>query len=861
MIKKLLSSLFFLLSVVFVHSATVTFTPTGSHTSEGDWTLSQDEITVSWHGADYSTDIRVYKGRTLTITSSGGNITQLDFTYSGSDNGGWDASYTNLSTKSWSKITSSGKSGKQAKITQLIVTYEGETPEYVVNWIANSDTIYKDTVLYNSRVDSIPVINIDNYCDDVLVGWTNSSYDGSTPPDVIFTTSKPTITKDTTFYAVFGNYQNGNVTAYFKTDLNRLTSEDVFVIVGEKNGVYYALSNDNGTSKAPDAQIVTPVNDYISSPADSILWKLVGNNEDGYTFYSYADLNKHLYCINDNNGLRVGNPKPVNPDSVFIVKNNYLYNNGKSRYVGVYTVNPDWRSYTSINANITGQTFEFYKGTKTIDEYHTETSCIREFNDTQNDGLWTTKENWSNNKIPTKKYAAQINKPVIVDSTHSVAKYIIINQNTGTGKITIGSNKGLEVDSTIIVYKNNQYDSTTSEDLVLESSESGNASLIFNNNNESQATVCLYSKAYHGEHRNWQYIGTTMTSLNALYNYYGSWIYKWIGGDSRWEAVPNGGTMYAWNGYCITQETPEWYSTSGTLVPTDTEDKTLVISAGPTVFANSWTAPIHIGNFKDEDFDISDKTIYFFNTGYDPDGTGVSGTAPGTYVSVPINAAVFLDKDSLIPSQQGVFVKSKTDGTITLKYKDLVRTNSKEIVAGPMRAPRHILRPNVLKIYATGSNFKDRLTILEREDFSTEFDNGWDGEKMSCSEVSPSIYVNSNGTYEVSAIPDYEGAVLGFVGNDSVCTFTFSYTGSDEWYLNDLCEQRSVLISDEANYVLNQMTSNESRFVISKTPIQPSTPTGLDEVKMSSFKKIVLNNQVYIINNGQIFDIIGQRVK
>ena len=135
---------------------------------------------------------------------------------------------------------------------------------------------------------------------------------------------------------------------------------------------------------------------------------------------------------------------------------------------------------------------------------------------------------------------------------------------------------------------------------------------------------------------------------------------------------------------------------------------------------------------------------------------------------------------------------------------------------------------------------------------------------MSFSEVSPSIYViNEDNSYdEVSAIPDYEGTLLGFhSGNDNTCTITFEYNGSDNWYLNDILEQKSVLISNENTYTLTQLDSeNEARFIISKTPLQ-FIATGFENVNVNSLKKIILNNQVYIINNGQMYNTLGQTVK
>lgn len=120
---------------------TATFTPTNAHTSEGDWTQTSDGVTISWHGTD-DDYIKVYKGKTLTITSSN-TITALNFTFAnGSNNGGWNgssASYsvTGLSTNSWSKTTTTGKSGKQARITELVVTFSGGVT-YTVQYAAGT---------------------------------------------------------------------------------------------------------------------------------------------------------------------------------------------------------------------------------------------------------------------------------------------------------------------------------------------------------------------------------------------------------------------------------------------------------------------------------------------------------------------------------------------------------------------------------------------------------------------------------------------------------------------------------------------------------------------------------------------------
>ena len=118
-----------------VHAATVTFSSADDAATNNS--VSKDGITLSGMGSYQTSDYRFFKGSSVQVTSTVGNITALSFTfYSGSYNGGWNgstASYseTNLSTTSWSKSCTSGSSGKQARITTLVVTYEAAGSDYV----------------------------------------------------------------------------------------------------------------------------------------------------------------------------------------------------------------------------------------------------------------------------------------------------------------------------------------------------------------------------------------------------------------------------------------------------------------------------------------------------------------------------------------------------------------------------------------------------------------------------------------------------------------------------------------------------------------------------------------------------------
>ena len=494
------------------------------------------------------------------------------------------------------------------------------------------------------------------------------------------------------------------------------------------------------------------------------------------------------------------------------------------------------------------------------------------FTDGASTGYWNNISNWSLGSLPTINERVVITKPVTVDIAHALAKRIILDQSdSNTGKLTIQANKGLEVAGTITrTTDGSNRLATRPEDLILESSSDGNASLIFNNSNSCQATVKMYSiGAIVSESQwNWQFMGTPFTSANALYSYYGSYLYEWkSSGD--WDVVPNGGTMTPFTGYCITQDGPTTYVMDGTLNPNS--DVNISIPASKEfVMANSWTAPISVCNFTETTLPLDNKTIYLFNTGYAPNGAS-EGTAAGTFIVMPINSAIYTG-NYLIAPMEGFYVDntSGSAATITLKYDELVRPSGShtDIVAGPMHAPKRAdNEPAVMKIKATGSRYSERIVILEREDFSAGFDNGWDGKNLNEPGVAPILYaLREDGTKDaVSAIPTYEGTVVGFrIGEDNNYTFSFNYDGEDIWYLNDLKEEKSTLIDAANTYsFVAEAGDAEARFIISATPIQ-KLPTGIGNDAndaMAKVRKLIINDQLFIIRAGRMYNAVGSIVK
>ena len=143
---------------------------------------------------------------------------------------------------------------------------------------------------------------------------------------------------------------------WIETSFAALKEGDQVVIVSTKSSNSYAMTNANGTGSAPSASSINiSGNKLAADPEASVIW-YVGVDGSNRIFYAKADKSTYAYCTDANNGVRVGG---TNDNKTFSLEDGYLYNNGTSRYIGVYA-NSNWRCYTSINTNIAGQTFQFF---------------------------------------------------------------------------------------------------------------------------------------------------------------------------------------------------------------------------------------------------------------------------------------------------------------------------------------------------------------------------------------------------------------------------------------------------------------------------------------------------------------------
>ncbi len=207
-----------------------------------------------------------------------------------------------------------------------------------------------------------------------FMGWAESSISTTeTAPTLYTANSQYTPAGDITLYAVY-TYTvagTGGSTEYVLTDASNINPGDTVVITTTKdNGsTYYAMSNGNGTTQAPTATKVTVSGGKLADSNDltSLKWD-IGGSKDAYIFYVSGSTSSWLYCTSTNNGVRVG----TNTANTFKIdaSSGYLYHIGTSRYIGIYN-SADWRCYTSVNANITGQELCFFVQTSGGTDYYT----------------------------------------------------------------------------------------------------------------------------------------------------------------------------------------------------------------------------------------------------------------------------------------------------------------------------------------------------------------------------------------------------------------------------------------------------------------------------------------------------------
>jgi len=501
------------------------------------------------------------------------------------------------------------------------------------------------------------------------------------------------------------------------------------------------------------------------------------------------------------------------------------------------------------------------------------------------DHRWETPTNWTTGEVPDIHQKAIIAADAVVTGKTASAKRVVIRTDAS---VTIQPTAALTVDGAIrsgVDYEHT-LSATTPGQLIIESSALGNGALILDNTTaDTKATVQYYSIASGAPTAaQWQWAATPYNDeTDVQNNYYGAYICAWSDAIKNWkDYLHNGDGMSPFRAYCISRSAAGRFDMEGTLVSTDNPTLTITYNSsaakgryGLNLLGNSWTAPINVCQWRDEDFVNINPTIVILNTGVDSLGTGGFGSGPGQYISIPIHAASLMPGQlKVIPSMQGFQVRVATDApaSLTMNYKQLVVPDEGDVDIQPMRSPARrgtmwIRKKEIttLRLDVKGDCYSDFVYLFQHPLFTDEYDRGWDGEKILGSVEVPQLYVQSAaGKYAVSAQSELAGTQLAFYrGEDMAYTIRFTYDGDDELYLYDANTGIYTEIKNGNTYSFySYTTSKENRFSITDHIDQQTIVTGIDQTTEDTQpEKYIDNDRLYIQINGQTYDGCGMETK
>lgn len=457
-----------------------------------------------------------------------------------------------------------------------------------------------------------------------------------------------------------------------------------------------------------------------------------------------------------------------------------------------------------------------------------------------------------------------------------------VNQNSSGGRI-IGdlinaSDKNLVITTgNQLIINGTVIDNNTSLGTIVVKADSynkaTNGTLLFSNPTQNQNVTAIaefYNKAYYCDEcglyrKQWQYFGIPVQSA-ATFPVDGvagnETINQWVEpyNVNKWQTAPYSPDVQftAFRGYEMTNSSTTLptgvYSFPGTLyvgnaiVPLT---KTANVNySGVNLIGNSYTAAIPIATALATD--ITDKTVYLFNTGtrdqwrrLNGSQVNVSGVSGGQYLAVPFNLAGQIPSGSstalpsMIPATHAFMLLSDKNTTLNIDYSKLVKNQTITDASGNQIATRagtdavkesikvnntsKVSKLASLVIDVVSDNSADRVWIFSKPGTTYGFDSGWDGRKMG-DESSSQLYVSTpdKTKLQVATVPDFNGVSLGFVPTTDG-TYTLEFAPSDELnnakiYLNDLLTGKKQQIVNGGTYLFTA-TKGEAvnRFSLSYT--------------------------------------------
>ena len=255
---------------------------------------------------------------------------------------------------------------------------------------------------------------------------------------------------------------------------------------------------------------------------------------------------------------------------------------------------------------------------------------------------------------------------------------------------------------------------------------------------------------------------------------------------------------------------------------------------GYNIVGNSFMAGVPIKDItleSGEDGVAMDNTVYIYTTGSWEDWKNADGKSvktKGGYEAVPIGVAGENGMTQTLAPMQGFMVKYKKPtfstipGKLTIPYQGLVKEGG-ELCAKPFYMESDYCNGGIA-VKLDNEQVYDKFTILQRQNATTAYDNGLDGEKLNMGE--PSVFGTTTDAknVQVMTVPSVVGSAFN-VEVSKGKTYNMELTAMDLDYQNlklvDLKNKTvTPFVDDKAKYFFTGEVDGvqANRFVFVDTP-------------------------------------------
>jgi hypothetical protein len=426
----------------------------------------------------------------------------------------------------------------------------------------------------------------------------------------------------------------------------------------------------------------------------------------------------------------------------------------------------------------------------------------------------------------------------------------------------------------------NQYDNIT-----LESSEGAQAIFLFHplvsSNRHPKATVQLTSKGYRKANgqKVWQRFGvpsyTSKVEEGAVIRYsidpednpvtynYAGWIDVYDYSIDNWKTMPDADAFVPFQCYAASSVATEANQTVYTFkCPLmGNADFTLPVNGTWNYYANSYMAPIDIKemltDFVSNNANL-EATVYVYRSAdnwWDALNLGDFGgyfATPAQTTIDPMQAFIFRvrdgEKDAVINYKKHIY---NPDPTTTP-------------VAAPARN-REVSAGTAMIEIAAADGAKDKLYLIESDNFSAEYDNGYDAAKYMNESFNLFASVNDEKMAKV-ATDNLEGTVLGMNTKEQTSfTMTISHVNNINYAIRDNFTGTEIEMVEGATYMFSTAANAniEGRFEI--VPVA-KMPTAIENIEATAAAKGIytvtgqfVGNDYHSLPNG-IYVVDGKKI-